>query len=320
VTGIADSVENLRAYGELLRTTNPVLEAGAADLGHLAHSLSDHESHLSLDLDHLAIEVDTLQKEAQSSGAAAVKACEELGHAAEEVNTTALAELEKGAAEVQSHWTAALHETSGALAAAFQELASWWGPLKAALESEQADFEKWTQTADEALHGIVQIVASVASDVAHQGTVLFWAAHDLEGASPFAKAYWFGVASHARTLTEETVPHFVDEVEHHSSELGAVHKQLVTATGEGSNHVRAQMDLTIQMAASAVDAQAGEVTHEVEAVVEALQNAQTEYERSTVQAADAEKESHELAELAGHVAEAEGRLRQVQAALKAIEP
>lgn len=314
-----ESLEHLRLLCELVRVANPALERGAAELGRVAQGLSENEQRLSLDLDHLATEVDGLQKEAETSEAAAVKACQDLGHAAEEVNASGLAEVEKEAAAAQVHWTAAFHEKSSALDSAFQEVAAnGWEPLDAALASEQADFEKWTQAADDTLQGLVQGFATVATDVQHQGTVLDEAARGLEAAPPFPKAYWHPVASHGKALTEETVPHFGEQVEHQDTELGTVHEHLAAAAGDGSTHVRAQMDLTVQMAVTAIDAQANEVTQMVQTAVETLQTAHTEFERSQIQADDAEKAGHELVELAGHVAQAEVQLQQVQAVLEAL--
>jgi len=313
------SVENLRAFCELLRVTNPVLEAGASDLGGLGHSLGDTTTHLSQELDHLATDVDGLQKQAESSQAEAVKACEELGHVAEGVNSTGLAEVEKEAASTQEHWTAVLQETSSALDTAFQELDSQgWEPLDAALAQEQGDFERWTQAADDTLHTLIAGIGSVETAVAHQGTVLDEATRDLEAAAPFPESYWHGVGAHARTLTQETVPQFTEHVLKHAFELNAIDEQLVTEAGEGSTHVRAQVDLTMQAAVSTIDAKDVELMQAVETAAEGLKTAQIEFERGAVQAEDADKAGHDVAELAGHVAEANVQLQQVHEALEAL--
>jgi hypothetical protein len=320
MTGTFDqSLENLRTYCELLRVTNPVLEAGAADLGRLGHSLEDTTSQLSEGLDHLATDVDSLQQEAGTSGAATVKACEELGHAAEEVNASGLAELEKDAAEAQQHWIAALHETTASLDGAFQELtAQGWQPLEQALAAEQADFEKWTHDANEILDGLVQAIHTVETGVAHQGTLLDEAARELEAIPPFPQTYWGGVGTHAVTLADETVPHFVQQAGQHAAAMTAAHEELVGSAVESSARVRAQLDLAAEMAVTAIDATTTDMTQVVEAVEEALKNAQTEFERAAIQAEDAEKEAEDLAELAVHVTVASDQLTQVQALLEAL--
>jgi hypothetical protein len=123
---------------------------------------------------------------------------------------------------------------------------------------------------------------------------------------------------HAVTLTDETVPHFVQQAGQHAAAMTAAHEELVGSAGTGSARVRAQLDLAAEMAVTAIDAATTETTQVVEAVEEALKNAQTEFERAAIQAEDAEKEAGDLAELAGHVTVAGDQLTQVQALLEAL--
>src|SRR6185503_5038567 len=112
---VAQSVQNLQYLCELLRVTNPVLESGASELDQLGHSLKDSVARLSEDLDHLAADLDHVQKEAETTETAAVSACQDLGHVAEHVTASSLAEVEKDAAAAQEHWSEVLKEKSSAL-------------------------------------------------------------------------------------------------------------------------------------------------------------------------------------------------------------
>ena len=76
-----DSLEKLKAFCDLLRTTNPQLASGASELQQLAQTIDASETSLASDLDGLVTELDELHKEAESSEATVVKACQELGTA-----------------------------------------------------------------------------------------------------------------------------------------------------------------------------------------------------------------------------------------------
>lgn len=316
---VDQSVENLRMLCELLRVTNPVLESGGSELDQLGHSLKDSVARLSEELDHLAADLDHVQKEAETTEAAAVSACQDLGHVAEHVNASTLAEVEKEAAAAQEHWTEVLKEKSSALEAAFEDLGSHgFEPLGATLANEQASFEKWTQAADDTLQGLAVAIGSVEEGVAHQGTVLYETARDLEGAPPLAPGYWHGLDTHARAIAEETVPQFGEQVKKHSDELYDVHEELLNDAKDRSTNVREDLEVLAKEAVLHIDANDVELMHAVEAATEALNNAQIEFERGAVQAEDAEKEGHELDGLSGHVAEAQVQLHQIHDALEAM--
>jgi hypothetical protein len=316
---IDDPAEKVQAFCDLLRATNPVLESGAADLERLAHGLSDAESRLSLDLDALATEVDGLQKEAETSGATAAKVCQELGHAAEDTKATALAELEKGAATIESRWTQDLKAKASALETPFGEMkSSGWEPLIAVLAGEHGDFERWTQAWDEALTGVIQLVTSVASDVEHDATDVTGAAHDLTAQPLFDGAFWNDPESEAEKVTQETIPWFRNAELEASKELGSTRDQLVATVTDDSNHVRAQMDLATRQAAAAVDTQASQVTQVLQQTMEALERLQVEVERSSVQADRAQPDAHDLSDLATQVPDAEAMLQRIRAATEAM--
>jgi hypothetical protein len=316
---VDDPAERVQAFCELLRTTNPVLESGAADLERVAHGLSDAESGLSQGLDTLATEVDGLQKEAESSGASAAKACQELGHAAEDSKTTALAEVEKGAATFESRWTHDLKEKASALEAPFREMkSSSWEPLIEVLANELGDFERWTHAWDEALTGVVQLLTSVASDVQHDATDVTGSAHDLTAQPLFDGAFWNDPESDAEKVTQEAIPWFRSAELDATKELSSARDELVAAVGNDSSHARAQIDLATRQAAAAVDAQASQVTQVLHQTAEALERLQVEVERSSVQADRAQPEAHDLSELANQVPDAEAKLQRIRAATEAM--
>ncbi|HXY38998.1 MAG TPA: hypothetical protein VEQ10_04975 [Vicinamibacteria bacterium] len=314
-----DPAEKVQVFCELLRTTNPVLESGATDLERLAHGLSDAEEKLSMDLDSLATEVDGLQKEAQSSGNAAAKACQELNLSAEQTKTTALAALENGAAGFESRWTHELEEKAGALAAAFQEIkGSGWEPLMAALASEHGDFERWTQASEEGLTGMIHQFTDLASAVEHQAADATQAAHDLTAAPLFDRAFWNDPDSAAEKLMQETIPWFRNAEREAAKELSSTRDELVAAVGSDSSHVRGQLELDTRQLAAAVDAQAGELVQTLQQTVQALSQLQLEFERGAVQADRAQPDARKLADLAGQVPQAEALLQRIRAASEAM--
>jgi len=314
-----DPAEKVEAFCQLLRTTNPVLESGAADLERLAHSLSDVESRLSLDLDTLATEVDGLQQEAETSGATAAKACQELGQAAEGAIATALAAVEKGASTFESQWTQDLKEKASALAASFHEMTSaGWEPLTAALAIEHGDFERWTQASGEALDGVVHLVTSLAGDIRHRAADATGGAHDLSAAPVFDHAFWNEPESEAEKVTQETVPWFRNAELDASKELSSGRDQGVATVGDDSNHVRAQTDLITRQLAAAVDAEASEVKQVQAQAMESLGRLQGEFERGTVQADRAQPDVHELSAVASDVPQTEGLIQRIRAATEAI--
>jgi hypothetical protein len=319
MTALDQSVENLRRLNELLRATNPLVESGGADLAKAAHTVADGEQRLSTDLDHLASEVDAIQKQAETSQAEAVKALTELGHAADEANTEALGKIETDAAAVQAHWTSALHEKGAALDSAFGELKSnGWDPLVATLGNEQANFEKWSHAADEALEGLVHAVEGVAAGVTKSGEMSEQKAKELEEADPLKEDHWHLTQGDAKKIVEETIPEFGHSVDRHISELNEACEQVMNAIDEGSNHVRAQLDLTTETAVNAIDAQATALTKAVEEADEHLRSVQSRYELSAVHGEEAEREGAQVLELAGHVVEAQAQLAKLREVLEAI--
>jgi hypothetical protein len=306
-----DSIKALQVFCEELRETNPVLESGASSLDKMAHALSDAESRLSLDLGNLATDVDGLQKEAETTEAAAVKVCAELAHAAEEAKTPTLSDLETHAGEAKDHWTHALQEKSPALATAFQEMkGSGWDPLEAVLAHEKTDFETWTQAADVALQGLVHVLASVASDLEQDGTDAKTAAQALTDAPPATEAFWQPLSAQGFRVANEVAHHFGEDRAQQSADLEKVHDELVNAAGDGSGHVHDQLGLTVQKAADAIHAQSGHVTDALEKAVEALGRAQAEFEHAAVQADHVQGTAHDLAELAGPVVTAKAQLQE----------
>jgi DNA anti-recombination protein RmuC len=318
--GLDQSVENLRALCELLRATNPVLESGVADLARVASSVTEGESRLSTDLDHLAADLDAAQKQAETSEADAVKACTELDHAADEVIANSLTEIGTDAAAAQAHWTSALHEKEGALDSAFQELESdGWDPLVATLTNEQADFERWMHSADEALTGLVLGLDTVATGVTQQGTVLDEAARDLEAAPPLSEEYWQITHDDAKKIVEETIPEFGRSVDRRSVDLNEVHEQVLTAVDNSSNQLRAQLDLTTETAMNAIEAQANAMTKAADEAEAAVRSAQTQYELSAVHGEEAGREAAQLLELAGLVVDAQAQLAKIREVLEALQ-
>ncbi|HXB55968.1 MAG TPA: hypothetical protein VN461_14375 [Vicinamibacteria bacterium] len=316
---IEEPAEKIQAFCELLRTSNPVLESGAADLGRLAHDLGDTESRLSLDIAALATELDALQKEVEASGLAIEKACSDLGQAAEQAKTSVLGDLEKAAATLEGQWSPQLKEKAMGLESVFQEMkSSGWEPLTSALAHEHAEFEKWTQVVDEVLPGLAHLFSTLAGDVEHAARDATEAGHDLSGPPLMDHAYWNDPESEAEKVTHETIPRFRGEEPDASRELAGLRDQLVSAVGEDGNHVRGQVDLTTRQLAAAVDAQASELNQALGRTKEALARLQLEFERSTVQADEAKPDVQSLSDLANKVPEAEAMLQRIRAATEAM--
>jgi hypothetical protein len=319
-TPLDDSIEKLQSLCAVLKNVNPALDGAAGDLSRVAHSLSDSEGRLSTGVDGLAGEVDGLQKAAQESEAVAGKAIEELGHAGQSTAAAALADLETAAGNAHSHWTEVLQSKSSSLTGELAALGSDFEPLRAALAHQKEDYERWTQGADGALGGLVQLFASLGGDVQHAIAQAAQEAHDVVGAPPFEQAFWNDADAAAHRVTEEIVPWFRKAALEAGQELIGIHETLVAEANEGGEHVRAQLDLTAQTAAEAVDAQVVEVSQALEDTMAAFSPAQVEIERTAIQADTVRGTSAGMVDLASRAATGEVRLLEIRAAMEALEP
>ncbi len=315
-----DGLEKLKAFNELLRSSQPALESGGADLARLGRALSDAEGRLSLDLDGLATDVDEVQKEAQASEAAAVEACQDLNDAAETVLTTTIAELEKGAATMQERWTHDLAERATALTGAFQDLqGSGWEPLIAALGNEDAAFDRWTQAADEAIGVVVHQLAGAVAEVEHETTDLTAAADELTGIPLFDQASWNESRDDAETTLHQVLPWFRQSELEITKDLAATHEQLAGAATAAAGHVRAQLDQVAQKAADGLDAEANQLVQSFGEAAEGVERLQVELERGAVQAADTQAAAHRLADLAAQVIDGDATVREIHSVLEAMK-
>jgi hypothetical protein len=314
-----EKIRWLEDFNELIRTTNPAVEAGASELGRLGDSLRESGSQLSLHLDHLAADLDGLQQETQAAEAAAVKSCQELGQAAVDAKAP-LDDLDKDAAAARDHWTQALQEQASALDTAVKEAAAaGWEPLDQCLADAIGDFEKWTKGADSALGDLVQHLDEAHTGVAQERDRVTGAAHYVIGGEPFYPPLWQEPEAAARSVLDEAIPRLRNEqAAPISKESLALNEELVTGLEQSSAQVQARLDTIGKDAATEVGAQEAEVTTALESAGEALQRAQSEFERGAIQAEETETEAQALAELAGQVDKAQVQVRQIKAVMEAM--
>lgn len=319
MTAIDESVRQLELLCERLRDTTPAVEAGTAEMEKVAHALSDTEQHLSLSCDQLATEVDGIQKEAETTENAAAKACHELGQACEEAKTSTLGELEKAAEEAEGHWTGTLPAKTTLIANAFTEMESaGWEPLDTVLSTEKDDFERWTADADTSLAALATELQSVATALEHHGTDAETAAHDLTEAPAAKDSFWQQIETEGHHVANETAAHFADQMAQPTADLERVFEEITTAAGQGSDHVRAQIDTVLQKETDAVEAHSTGMREQLEKTVEALGRAETEFERGTAQAETAETVAQGVMELAGQVFDAKQKLQVIHEVTEAL--
>jgi hypothetical protein len=315
-----EGIHFLEAFNELMRTTNPALEAGAAELDRLGDSLGQTQSTLSLGLDYLASELDGLQQGTLAEETAAVKSCQELGQAATEAKAP-LDDLEKDAAAAQEHWVQAFQEQASALDAAVKDAeASGWEPLDGSLAGKRDDFDKWAKASDSALGELLQLLNKFDTDLDQERDRVVEAAHHVAEAGPFGDDFWIGSEQEAARVLDMAIPRLQDEeVRPIVEDIHTLHDELVTGLGQSSTQVQARLDFIAEQAANAVNAQETEVTQALENTGQVLGRAQTEFERAAIQGEETGTEAQALAELAGQVAEAQVQAQQILAVMEAMD-
>jgi hypothetical protein len=312
-------VVNLQAYRDLLEATNPVLDAGVADLERLGQALSATEGRLASGFRALDTEIDGVQKEAETSEATAVKACGELGSAAQEEFETELPEVERQATGAQEEWAKELDEKGRAVDAAFQELESdGWSPLDTGLESERRDFEGWAKEADAAIDRVGQAVTTLTAQVERDVTACTSALDDTAAEAFFDHAFWEPAHAQASKVDTDVVQSFGTERLEVVKSLGEAYADLVSLMDQEARRARDAMTDGADDIAAAIGDETEQATRAVDAAAVALEAGKVEFDASAIAAEAAEPRAAELVQLESGIEAANARLEEIRGVMEAM--
>jgi hypothetical protein len=316
MTAMDDGVDKLQAYCDLLETTNPALATGTADLGRLAQDLSDSEGRLSTELAALDGEVDGLQKEAETSEAAAVKACQELASACEQEVKTELPEMEQQMAADKDEWVKDLDQKAAALETGFVELESQaFTPLDTVLDSERRDFDRWMNEADTALVALAKALEQAAQEVEQGGTS---AAEPWADAPCFDHAFWQPAKTQAEKVGTEVVQAFRAAKHQEETEAKKTYDDVTEYVQGQAIDVRASLEKHAGTAAAAIQTETQEVTQAVDTAVAELDETKTAFDTAAMHGEDAEPRAASLMELGPRIEAADVKLEEIRAAMEAM--
>ena len=312
------SVLNLQAYVELLVATNPVLDTGVTDLQRLNQELGATEGRLATGVHTLGTEVDGVQKEAETSEATAVKACGELGSAAQEESETKLPDVERNAKGAEE-WAEEMDDRGRALDTAFQELESeGWSPLETGLESERRDFEGWAKQADTAIDGISQAVTTLTSGVEREVAACLSALEEASHEAFFDHAYWEPAHAQATKVDTEVVQTFGTERLDVIKEMDDNFGNLVATMEVDAKSAKSVVGQKADEAAGLVRDETEHATQTVDAAAVALEAGKVEFDASAIAAEAAEPKAAEMVQLEAWIEAANARLEEMRSVMEAM--
>jgi hypothetical protein len=308
------SVENPRAFCELLEATNPGVATGVADLAQVGELLKDRDDSVRGELDALEQDLEALKQEAEATEAPAVAACNDLAQSADDAAKTELPRVEKECGEGNDFASKLIDERKGSLEGAFQDLASHgWDPLEVAVAAQGGDFERWTSQAGTVFDGLSQAAKAAATELEHD-------AHELATTlgAWHSDVDWSPAATESGKVEQETVHTLESDAAKVAQVLTQSYEQMAVAMTHEADGVKAAVNDTAEKLVHALDQAATHATHEVEAAVGELDDARLEVESAGVHVNDTDTKAGALEDLARHVEAADGQLEQLRAAMEAM--
>jgi hypothetical protein len=313
------SVENLQVFCDLLESSSPALEAGITDLGRLAQALGAVEGRLANGLHGLAGALDGIDREAETSEAATVGACADLGAAAQDVLEHELADVVRQATSSSEEWRKDLDESGRALDTALQELESdGWSPLDAALESERRDLERWAQEASAALDGIAQAVSTLTTQVEHDVGTFASAVGEATIEPFFDHAYWEPAHAQAGKVDTDVLQTFKADRSELLQELDTACQDLSAVMEGEAKSARDAMEQKAEAAAASIRDEIEQATSAAEAAATALEAAKLEFDKSAIAAEAAEPAAAGLVQLESGIEAAEAKLTEMRAVMEVL--